>query len=146
MKDHLYQNMILKKKIHFNTNICNGCMKYNSTCIIKAVLENVKDINFSKAITCIFKTVCPLIHVPYHCVEIFLQKKCTKHKLVNSKKESMQSLICRWNLKVNVLTGYLELSILDVFKMCFNGTTDSNDLVASVQDSTEMFSNKIISL
>ena len=91
MKDHLYQNMILKKKIRFNTNICNGCMKYNSTCNIIAVSKNVKDINISKAITFIFKTVCPLIHVPYRCVEIFLHKKCTKHKLIISKKESMQS-------------------------------------------------------
>ena len=100
-------------------------MKYNSTCNIRAISKNVKDINFSTAITCIFKTVCLLIHVPYHCVEIFLHKKCTKHKLINSKKESMQSFICGWNLEINVLRGYL-LSIHDVFKMCFNGTTDSN--------------------
>ena len=101
-------------------------MKYNSTCNIRAISKNVKDINFSKAITCIFKTVGPLIHAPYNCVEIFLHKKCTKHKQVNSKKESMQCLICRYNLKINVLRGYLELSILDVFKMCFNLITDSN--------------------
>ena len=91
-------------------------------CNIKAVSKNVKDINFSKAITCICKTVCPLIHVPYHCVEIFFHKKCTKQKLVNSKKESIQSFICGWNLKINVLRGYLEVSIHDVFKCV---TTDS---------------------
>ena len=77
------------------------------------------------------KTVGPFI-IPFHCVEILLYKKCTKpiYKLVNTKKESIPSSICRWNLSI-VHIGYLELPIFDVFKICFKVTTDD-----SVQNST----------
>ena len=75
------------------------------------------------------------------CWNIKLHKKWTKHKLINSKKESMQSLICGWNSEINVLRGYLEVSIPDVFKMCYNWLKCAG---ASGQDSTKISSSKII--
>ena len=42
------------------------------------------------------------------------------------KERKYAKLLCRWNLKINDLRGYLEVSIHDVFKMFFNGITDSN--------------------
>ena len=46
------------------------------------------------------------------------------YKLVNTKKESIPSSICRWNL-TTVQMGYLELPYA-VFKICCKVTTDSN--------------------
>ena len=61
------------------------------------LFQYVKEMNFSK--DNFIKTVGPFI--PFHCVEILLHKKRKNpiFKLVNTKKESILSLICRWNLK-----------------------------------------------
>ena len=108
-----------EKRFNFNTNI--SCMRHNS--IICAISKYVKDMNFSK--NNYIKTVGPFI--PFHYLEILLYKKSTKpiYNLVNSKKESIPSSICRWKL-TTVQMGYQELPLHDVFKICFKVTTDSN--------------------
>lgn len=124
MRDFVYENGSFLSKSDFekkfNFEIC--FMQYNS--MIIAVAKFAKGLRFCK------ETYSNIIgpFVPYHCVEILLYKKCTKHiyKLIYTNTVGiLPTSIRRWNSTI-VQRGYREIILQNLFKICFEVTKDSS--------------------